>query len=53
MRAWSAITGRCVQSACWAIVDLGEAHTILRIAYGLMRVQNQAAGVADGGAADS
>lgn len=53
MHACSAITGRCVQSACWAFVDLGEAHIILRIAYGVMRVENQAAGVADGGAVDS
>jgi hypothetical protein len=35
------------------IVDLREAHTIFRIAYVVMRVENQAAGVADGGAADT
>jgi hypothetical protein len=35
------------------IVDLGEAHTIARIPYGAMRAENQAAGVANGDAADA
>jgi hypothetical protein len=35
------------------VVDLGEASTILRIAYGCLRAENQAARDADGGTADS